>query len=799
MNHRNFLIYRIALSLFLIFSGEIFAQDKAEQAIQKLDQNFPQEKVYLLLSNDQFASGDNIRFKAFVFDAYSRSTISTTLFVELLDTNKKLIDKKMIPLYNSEGEGNLVLPEDLKENTYYIRAYTTWMTNFSEDFQLIKPIAVYNPNSPEKLVRNTSSDWAFSAYPESGSFVAGINTKFSVRLRSLGETPSVWNGYVTEKGKPDIHIIDFKGFDQNVGLFAMTPEKDKKYQLTVSDGKGQKQTTDLPDVSESGINLQISSNLNSIDYSLKSNNLTDKSGYYKLIATIGNKLVYKARIKKDNQGETFSIPTAQLINGVLQFTLFDDKDNVLAKRLCFVQPQKLNVQKPAVQNSSFSGRAKSLNSFEIKPEPDIPDYTVVVYDASKFENSDHLLSTLWLTGDFTDRIINPSQYFETNRNTEALDALMISEQWTRFNWQDIIAGRFPIIKNSPEPYLSYTIRMTANGKPAQNTAVNLMFEGEKAGSRLTTVTTDNNGDINLKNMAFDEPQKIYYQLKADNSDAVIIPKVSFVPLKKDLPASSFSLVKRTPKEALSPEASQAIEGSKFDKKAKENITEIEEVQLKGRKQTPTEKLNDELSSAMFQSPSETIFDFVNDKLLVSGSPDILLWLEGRVAGLQIKRDGADTDAFIRNKKVDIYLDENKTDLEILRGLNVANIAMIKVVRDDFFGGFGNSNGAVLVYTRNGNTASDQDSKSMTGLKFFTLKGYDKQDDFKNINYGKIPTKDAAKDTRSNLYWNSRLKAEPGQPIKIDFYNNDTAGQYRLIIIGLDSETGLPSFLSEKTP
>jgi len=793
------MINRILFILYLISSVQIFAQDKAEQAIQRLDQDFPQEKVYLLLNKDQFAAGDNIQFKAFVLDAYRRSTISKTLFVELLDSSKKLIDKKLLPLYNSESEGNFVLPEDLKENTYYLRAYTTWMTNFSEDFQYLKPIAVYNPNSPEKLVQNASSEWTISVYPESGSFVAGINTTVSVRMRSKGNFPSSWSGFIADKEKPDVHLTDFKGLDQNVGLFSITPEKGKKYQLTVTDDKGKKQITDLPDVTESGINLQIKSNLNSIDYSLKSNNLTDNSGYYKLIATIGNKLVYKARIKKDNQGGTFSIPTAQLINGILQFTLFDENEKVLAQRLCFVQPQKLNIQKPEIQNSTFSTQAKSLNAFEIKSEAGIPDYTVAVYDASAFKNSDNLLSTLWLTGDFTDNITNPSQYFTSDRNTDALDALLISEQWTRSNWQDIIAGKFPVIKNKPESYLSYTIRMTTNGKPAQNVAVNLMFDGEKSGSKLTAVTTDNNGDLNLKNMAFNEPQKIYYQLKADNADAVIIPKVSFVPLKKELPLTDFSLVKRTPNEALSTEASQAIEGSKFDKKANENVTDIEEVKLTAKKQSPTEKLNDELSSAMFQSPSETIFDFVNDKLLSSGSPDILLWLEGRVAGLQIKRDGADIDALIRNKKVDVYLDENKIDLEILRGLNVANIAMIKVVRDDFFGGFGNSNGAILVYTRNGNTVSEQDSKSLTGLKFFTLNGYDKQDIFKNANYANISQKNSINDNRSNLYWNPKLKVQTNQSAKVEFYNNDKAKQYRIIIIGLDEETGLPTYYDEKLP
>jgi len=44
-----------------------------------------------------------------------------------------------------------------------------------------------------------------------------------------------------------------------------------------------------------------------------------------------------------------------------------------------------------------------------------------------------------------------------------------------------------------------------------------------------------------------------------------------------------------------------------------------------------------------------------------------------------------------------------------------------------------------------------------------------------------------------------MKPESGQFIKVGFYNNDTAKQYRVVIIGLDEETGLPVFYDEKLP
>ena len=51
-------------------------------------------------------------FKAFVFDGYNRSAISSSLFVELYDSNKNIIAKKVFPINNGEGNGSLSLSEN---------------------------------------------------------------------------------------------------------------------------------------------------------------------------------------------------------------------------------------------------------------------------------------------------------------------------------------------------------------------------------------------------------------------------------------------------------------------------------------------------------------------------------------------------------------------------------------------------------------------------------------------------------------------------------------------------------------
>lgn len=128
----------------MVTASFYFSQNKAEDALLKFEKDYPQEKVHLIFNKDHYVAGENIWFKSFVFDGYNRSKISTSLFVEIYDRNKKLIDKKMIPLLNGEGSGSFSLSKTLQEDVFFVRAYTTWMTNFSEDFNYLQPITILN-------------------------------------------------------------------------------------------------------------------------------------------------------------------------------------------------------------------------------------------------------------------------------------------------------------------------------------------------------------------------------------------------------------------------------------------------------------------------------------------------------------------------------------------------------------------------------------------------------------------------------------------------------------------------------
>jgi len=784
---------RIILSICLSFIYNIKAQSKIDQAIQILDQKYSQEKVYLLFDKEKYISGENMWFKAFVFDGYNRSTISSSLFVELYDSNKNIIAKKVFPINNGEGNGSLSLSEKLKEDVYFVRAYTTWMANFGEEFQLVQPIPVYNPASPKRLVVNNDSKWTAKAYPEGGTFIENLPTKFAVRLQTEGTPPSEWHGYVTDKDNPSEKITSFKGLDQNIGVFSITPKKGKTYQVVVEDNNGVKQNIDLPIVKDTGVHIQIANTAKGIQYTLKSNNLSGLKDY-KVIGTVSNLLAYKANISINNKEASSTIPSSisNKMNGILQLAVFDEKENLVAQRLCFIDPAQLYVTQPAVSYSQADKTPRAYNTIEIPPQENYSNYTVVVRDDAKNTEKNNILSALWLTGDFSSKITAPAQYFTKNANTEALDGLLISEKWNRFDWNAVMVGKTPDIKYNPEPYFSYRGKLTINSRPLPNTSANLIFKTPD-NTVINEVQTDDGGYFMLHNINTDEPIKVTYFLNTLNKTAnnppnlriAFEPTVDFVTYRSSLPATQYHLEDRqVTNDTPAPEIARAIANKKNQKLIHDNEILIKEVQLKAKKRDEKRILNDKLSSGMFRSMNEQVFDLVNENQDAQGSQNILQWLQGRVAGLTFQMDSSGNYVpYMRGGQAKLYMDEVPMDASMINSTPVSNIAMVKVIK-----GSGLLGNAVAIYTRRGDTQPATPAvKDPFMDNTATILGYDKVAEFYNPDYSKEAYKTIPSDTRDVLYWNPDLKAQDKAPSAIQFYNNDTPTNYQVIIIGFDKD------------
>ena len=800
----------ITFCFLLTLNSHFNSQQTADKALQTLNDNYSQEHVYVLTDKDLYLAGDTMWFNAMVFRNFNATDISTNFFIEIYDRHKKQITRKRFPIFNGYAKGSIKLPEDLSEDIYYIRAYTPMMSNLKEDFQYLKQIPIYNTSSPKKLVLSTNSSWTATLHPEAESFIQNNPTKVAVRLHSKGTPPSQWEGYIIEKGNPEKKITTFKGLDGNVALFTITPEKGKEYEAIISDNQSNKTSVALPKVAETGVSLKVISDKDNIRYKIQ--NTEKEYPFYTVIANIGQQVVYKAKVNqlKDTYN---SIPTNQLINSVVQITVFDDKENVLASRMCFAMPNKISSLAPSVNTQSLNVQKRALNSFEITPIKDVNNYSIAVFDSEdkKSLQDENLLSSVWLSSAITSTIDRPAQYFQENANTEALDALLISEKWKMFDWKEIISGKYPTITNQPSKYISYKGRLSVNAKPAPLQSLILLVEGDKSGNQIFELQTDHNGEFFFEEMIFEKPIKMTYQISGNNAstksktNVYVQPLNTFVPLKKDLPpVDKYQLIDRkdsSEKDAPT-ELSKYVAAKKSIKEYNEKVALIEEVKLKAKKKNLAQELNNKLSSSLFRSINEVVFDLVNENESAASTQNILQWLQGRAAGLTINNENGTPTPYIRQAKASIYLDEMLVDANTLSSIPSSNVAMIKVIRDGNVGMRNAGNGAVLIYTKRGDTQPALQNNSLStisDINFFVMEGFNPIEEFPDNDYSNSELSKINKDYRSVLYWNSNVEANETQPINIEFYNNDTAQKFRLIIMGIDNEKFSPVYFNKVLP
>ena len=129
---------------------------------------------------------------------------------------------------------------------------------------------------------------------------------------------------------------------------------------------------------------------------------------------------------------------------------------------------------------------------------------------------------------------------------------------------------------------------------------------------------------------------------------------------------------------------------------------------RSRAKSPKEILNDQYATGMFKTTDGTVFDIQNEN--VQAYFNILDWLEGRVAGLQVfvSRSGIRVPV-IRGSVATIFVDEMRMDASFLNTLSVNDIAMIKVIKGPFAGAIGNGGGGTIaIYTIKGDDEEEEE-------------------------------------------------------------------------------------------
>ncbi|TKC00983.1 carboxypeptidase-like regulatory domain-containing protein [Pedobacter cryophilus] len=172
--------YYFIISILFVALG-LFGFIRDDEALKKFFSNFqnytqtqPQEKVYLHTDKPYYAIGDDIWFKAYVLDAQNLgpTTQSNILYVDLINSRDSIKKTLRLPLIAGFGWGNFELKDSLQEGNYRLRAYTTWMRNFGEEFYFDRTIKVGNAWTNQVVTKTT---YTFSKSGNDENVTANIN------------------------------------------------------------------------------------------------------------------------------------------------------------------------------------------------------------------------------------------------------------------------------------------------------------------------------------------------------------------------------------------------------------------------------------------------------------------------------------------------------------------------------------------------------------------------------------------------------------------------------------------------
>ncbi len=786
--------YRILLfSIFISTSLNMHAQQPAD-ILHTAETSFPQEKIYLHTDKPAYNAGETIWFKAYLAADNSQTPLSQTLYAELIDEKSMVLQRKVMPVFLAGAGSDFILPDSLTDSRLFIRAYTAWMLNFDSTLLCIKPLYIVpKKNSAKKTA--AASSFSISFFPEGGDLIETIASTVAFKASTKDGTPFHVKGDIVNSKNEK--ITSFAAVHDGMGSFLLEPAAGETYKAVWKDRNGVKQETALPAVKKEGAAISCIAINNQLDYTLtRSENAGDAFTRFTIVAQCQQRHMYSAQINLSRK-KTVTAPIVldSIPDGVLQITVFNALMVPVAERLVYVNNNNYSfitdlhlVEKNIVKH----GR----NVLQIDAGGTLlTNLSIAVTDADinpPAKNEENIFSGFLLTSDLKGYVYNPAYYFSSEEDSvkQHLDLVMMTNGWRRFKWEKMMAGEWPLVKYQPEKYLTIEGKVIGLTKTLlYNKEVTGILKTKNNPPMFLNFPLSDKGDFSMNALYFFDTATMYYQLSNDKDKNLTTAasfsfKNSFInaPLLNREWAGNIKLPEMQDSLALAKSSSLAAQ-QRLQQSSLSKIKTLQEATVIVKRKPTSQKLDEQYTSGFFSGGDGYTFA-VEDDALARSSPGILEYLQGRVAGLQINASSG--SATWRGSQPSFFVNEINSDVNQLRSINMADVALIKVFRPPFFGAMGGgAGGAIAVYTKKGGG----DNSSFKGLPAAKVYGYSAIREFYAPDYSNAADP-AEKDYRSTLYWNPHIYFDKNnRRFTIPFFNSDNCKKIRVIIEGVN-ENGI---------
>ncbi len=361
-------IFALVLTIMLSSFQSILPQQNVNSQVI----NF-HETVWLSSERHLYIPGESVLLSARIFetDTYRPSALSSVIRIELLDADGNQIRRQKEELDGGTTFLKLDLPVTLSTGWYYIRAYSNWMKNSPYLSNSILPVRVVNPGDIDKYLDNNKKEpLTVEMFNENHSGSIAGSERYALHITGTGGEPVAVKG-ILMNGTDTIASFgsDLSGWasteakNAGGGTFAMIDGyADDSVKLVRSPGN------------QPG--LLITPNIASGTITVTTIN-TDNNKFpvlRLLVHSTGS--VYWDEKKT---GNSFSVPLSGLPGGIVQFTLLDNENNILARRLWVTASSISSSGKVTLDKSGYSYRetgeallrsavpvSQGINSIEVR-------------------------------------------------------------------------------------------------------------------------------------------------------------------------------------------------------------------------------------------------------------------------------------------------------------------------------------------------------------------------------------------------------------------------------------------------
>jgi TonB-dependent SusC/RagA subfamily outer membrane receptor len=777
----------MAAALMLAFTGSV--DDDARfrrifEALQQFTYRYPQQKIFLHLDKPVYQGGDNIWIKAYLVNGtdHTPDTLSTNLYVELISPFQTRVQIKRFQIRRGFGVGDFVLSDTLPEGLYQIRAFTSWMQNFDADYFYTQNFQVFNPGykkliSPRQARENLrevenrekqAEQFDIQFMPEGGDLVSGLESLVGFKaVNQTGRGIAVEGLIVDDLGNT---VTSFSSQAKGMGTFLLTPAKDRKYFALFPD-RDRGRRVALPQVLPTGLVMRVEDHRDSTRIWLRSNRpptADPVANEVILVGQIGGRIYYREIVRLMDGQAYAEFSKANYPEGIMQITAFSGRGEPQAERLVFINHMNFMYIRYSVWDTlTEDGRKTSVDitTTDLEGKPIRANISLAVSrerTAELAQNRDNIISNLLLTSDLKGYIEDPQDYFtdQSPATLAALDLLMLTQGWRRFDWDLILAGEYPKIRFLEERGLTVFGQITRDffDIPLKNARVQLSVMD--AYNDVFTQQTNEKGYFIFNNLVYYDTVSMKIEAwrpSGRRNLVIVLPEEKPNDVKKR--QGNYQLTTSSERDNKAYRTERAVEAREAFLEEQEQLKEERESQL------PT----------LYGEPDNVL----RSEDFPEGSRDILDVMKGRIPGVNI----VGSQVYIRginsltgNNQPLFLIDGVPTsDVESVRSIPVEDIDRVEVLKGPNASIYGvrGANGVIAIYTKRGQFMR-------RGVIEFDMLGYNRPRQFYQPRYA------PADEPLSNytIVWVPVIITDPSGRARVDFDKPAIPGDYRFVLQGI---------------